>query len=159
LQLIQQHYGYDKYGGGCHIIPNHALVILALLYGSDSFQHALTIVNTSGWDTDCNSANVGCLMGIRLGLAGMNAGPDFSWTGCGSDIYPPADGAGTVTDALHEAIEVAPDRTRTGTRTKAVCQRMVLAFISTCPEQCKGSSLKDSVTSRATSKPGEREWA
>lgn len=107
LELIQQHYGYDKYGGGCHIIPNHALVILALLYGGDSFQSALTIVNTSGWDTDCNSANVGCLMGLRLGLAGLDAGPDFRGPVADRVYIPTADGGRTVTDALHEAIEVA----------------------------------------------------
>src|SRR4026208_1997791 len=26
-------YGYDKYGGNCHIIPNHGLIIHSLLYG------------------------------------------------------------------------------------------------------------------------------
>ncbi len=30
---IATHYGYDRYGGNCHIIPNHALIILGLLYG------------------------------------------------------------------------------------------------------------------------------
>ena len=32
------------------------------------------IVNTAGWDTDCNSGNVGCLLGIKNGLAGIDAG-------------------------------------------------------------------------------------
>jgi ADP-ribosylglycohydrolase len=107
LELIQHKYGYDQYGGGCHIVPNHALVILALLYGEDNFQRALTIVNTSGWDTDCNSANVGCLMGLRLGLAGLDAGPDFRGPVADRVYIPTADGGRTVTDALHEAIEVA----------------------------------------------------
>ena len=35
------------------------------------------IVNTCGWDTDCNSGNLGCLMGIRNGLAGFTGGPDW----------------------------------------------------------------------------------
>lgn len=106
-ELIERHYGYDKYGGGCHIIPNHALVIMALLYGADSFQKALMIVNTSGWDTDCNSANVGCLMGLRLGLEGLEAGPDFRGPVADRVYIPTADGGRTVTDALHEALEVA----------------------------------------------------
>ena len=70
-------YGYDKYGGNCHMVPNHALIILALLYGENDFQKALMIANTSGWDTDCNSGNVGCLLGIKNGLAGMETGPDW----------------------------------------------------------------------------------
>jgi ADP-ribosylglycohydrolase len=63
-------YGYDKYGGNCHMVPNHGLIIHALLYGDDDFQKSLMIVNTSGWDTDCNSGNLGCLLGIKNGLAG-----------------------------------------------------------------------------------------
>ena len=30
-------YGYDKYIGNCHMVPNHALIIMALLYGDDDF--------------------------------------------------------------------------------------------------------------------------
>ena len=52
------------------MVPNHALIILALLYGDDDFRRSLMIVNTAGWDTDCNSGNVGCLLGIKNGLAG-----------------------------------------------------------------------------------------
>src|SRR4026207_316636 len=70
-------YGYDKYGGNCHMVPNHALIILALLYGENDFQKALMIANTSVWDTDCNSGNVGCLLGIKNGLAGLETGPDW----------------------------------------------------------------------------------
>ena len=76
-EQIAANYGYDKYGGNCHMVPNHALIILALLYGDDDFQKSLMIVNTCGWDTDCNSGNVGCLLGIKNGLAGIDAGPDW----------------------------------------------------------------------------------
>ena len=34
---IEAHYGYDKYPGNCHVIPNHALMIMALLYAPDDF--------------------------------------------------------------------------------------------------------------------------
>ena len=104
---IVGNYGYDRYGGNCHMVPNHALIILALLYCEDSFQKAMTIVNTAGWDTDCNSGNVGCIMGIKDGLAGLEAGPD--WRGPVADrmYLSTADGGRTVTDALHEAYQVA----------------------------------------------------
>ncbi|NLY52908.1 MAG: ADP-ribosylglycohydrolase family protein, partial [Firmicutes bacterium] len=71
-ELLEEHYGYDKYGGNCHMVPNHGLIILSLLYGDDDFQKSLMIVNTSGWDTDCNSGNVGCLLGIKNGLEGID---------------------------------------------------------------------------------------
>ena len=31
-------YSRDRYPGNCHIVPNHARIILALLYGDDDFQ-------------------------------------------------------------------------------------------------------------------------
>ena len=72
---IQGSYGYDKYGGNCHMVPNHAIIILALLAGGGDFAHSLMIANTCGWDTDCNSGNVGCLLGIRGGLQALDAAP------------------------------------------------------------------------------------
>ena len=59
-EKISENYGYDKYLGNCHMVPNHALIIMALLFGDDDFQKTMMIVNTAGWDTDCNSGNVGC---------------------------------------------------------------------------------------------------
>ena len=72
-EAIEARYGYDKHPGHCHVIPNHALMIMALLYAPDDFALAQTIVCTSGWDTDCNAGNVGCLMGAMLGLEGIDA--------------------------------------------------------------------------------------
>jgi hypothetical protein len=105
-ERLAAHYGYDKYGGNCHIVPNHGLIILSLLYGEDDFQKSLMIVNTSGWDTDCNSGNVGCLMGIKNGLAGIDAGPD--WRGPVADrLYlSTADGGRAITDAVTETYHV-----------------------------------------------------
>ncbi len=105
-EQVAAYYGYDKYRGTCHMVPNHALIIMALLYGDDDFQKSLMIVNTSGWDTDCNSGNVGCLLGIKNGLAGIDAGPD--WRGPVADrLYlPTADGGRAVTDAVREALQI-----------------------------------------------------
>ncbi len=103
---IVANYGYDKYGGNCHMVPNHALIILALLYCDDSFSRALRIVNTAGWDTDCNSGNVGCLMGIKNGLQGLDAGPDYRGPVADRMYLPTADSGRAVTDALHEAYSI-----------------------------------------------------
>jgi ADP-ribosylglycohydrolase len=104
---VAETYGYDKYGGNCHIIPNCAVVLLSLLYCNDDFANALMIANTSGWDTDCNSGNVGCLMGIKNGLQGIDSGPD--WRGPVADrlLISSADGSRSVTDAVREAYEIA----------------------------------------------------
>ena len=99
-------YGYDKYGGNCHMVPNHALIIHALLHGEDDFQKTLMIVNTSGWDTDCNSGNVGCLMGIKNGLAGIEAGPDFRGPVADRLYNATADGGQSITDAVTTSYQI-----------------------------------------------------
>lgn len=106
-ELIASNYGYDKYPGNCHMVPNHALIIHSLLYGEDDFQRSLMIVNTSGWDTDCNSGNVGCLLGIKNGLAAFENGPD--WRGPVADrLYlATAEGGRGISDAVAESIHVA----------------------------------------------------
>ncbi len=103
---IVEKYGYSIYPGNCHMVPNHALIHLALLYGDDDFQKTLMIVNTCGWDTDCNSGNVGCLMGIKNGLAGIDSGPD--WRGPVADrLYlPTADGGRAISDAVRETCAI-----------------------------------------------------
>lgn len=70
--FIHDNYGYDKYPGNCHIIPNIAVMILALLYGNGEFDRTLEICNLCGWDTDCNVGNVATIMGIICGLEGIS---------------------------------------------------------------------------------------
>jgi len=104
---IRANYGYDKYGGNCHMVPNHALIILGLLYGAGDFQKSLMITNTAGWDTDCNSGNIGCLLGIRNGLANFDLGPD--WRGPVADRLYLATAAGgrAISDALIQSYAIA----------------------------------------------------
>ncbi|HET7559686.1 MAG TPA: ADP-ribosylglycohydrolase family protein, partial [Limnochordia bacterium] len=102
-------YGYDQYPGNCHVVPNHGLIHLSLLYGRDDFLESLMIVNTCGWDTDCNSGNVGCLLAIKNGLAALEpvpGGPD--WRGPVADrLYlSTADGGRAITDALTECVHI-----------------------------------------------------
>jgi hypothetical protein len=103
-QRIEERYGYDRYLGVCHVVPNHALIVLALLYGGGDFARSLAIVNTSGWDTDCNSGNVGCLLGIRNGLAGI--GPEWREPVADRMYLSSADGGRAVTDAATETLHV-----------------------------------------------------
>lgn len=63
----------------------------------------MVIVNTLGWDTDCNAANVGCINAVRLGLNSLTSG--YDWRGPVADrIYlPTAHCTDNVTDAVREA--------------------------------------------------------
>ncbi|KAK7408787.1 hypothetical protein QQX98_009031 [Neonectria punicea] len=106
-QQIEDNYGYDKYSGICHVIPNHAVMIMALLYGGHDFHEAMHIVNTCGWDTDCNSGNVGCLVALMHGLAAFEGGPD--WLGPLADraIISSADGGYSINNAARIAYDIA----------------------------------------------------
>jgi hypothetical protein len=106
-ERLADRYGYHRYRGNVHVVPNHGLMILSLLWGDDDFSRTLSIVNTGGWDTDCNSGNIGCLMGIKGGLAGLNGTID--WRGPVVDrLYlPSAEGGRAITDAVIEAGRIA----------------------------------------------------
>ena len=103
---IASRYGYDTYGGNCHMVPNHALIILGLLYGGGEFNKSMLVVNTAGWDTDCNLGNLGFLVGIMKGLAAFEDG--FDWRGPVADrlFLPTADGGSCITDAVIETDRV-----------------------------------------------------
>ena len=72
---LKANFGYDRYPGIVHIIPNAGVVVLGLLYGGGDFSRTLQITNRCGWDTDCNVGNVGAIMGTALGVDGI----DESW--------------------------------------------------------------------------------
>ena len=105
-ELLADRYGYHIYGGNCHMVPNHGLMIFSMLYGDDNFQRTLMIVNTSGWDTDCNSGNIGCLMGIKDGLAGLATGPDYRGPVADRMYIPTADGGNAITDAVTQSVRL-----------------------------------------------------
>lgn len=70
---IAAHYGYDRYPGICHIIPNAAVVTMALLYGGGDFDRTVRIATAAGWDTDCNAGNAGAVVGVLVGPHGIAA--------------------------------------------------------------------------------------
>lgn len=70
LKYLQENWGYDKYKGVCHIIPNAGVCIMSLLYGKD-INEAVEIATMAGWDTDCNAGNVGSIMGVKDGLGSI----------------------------------------------------------------------------------------
>ncbi|RIX51229.1 ADP-ribosylglycohydrolase family protein [Paenibacillus nanensis] len=68
---LDENWGYDKYTGVCHIIPNAGVCVLALLYGAGDFARTVEYASMCGWDTDCNAGNVGTILGVMGGLAGI----------------------------------------------------------------------------------------
>ncbi|MCC6905292.1 MAG: ADP-ribosylglycohydrolase family protein, partial [Anaerolineae bacterium] len=105
-EWLDAKYGYDAYRGTCHMVPNHAAILLSLLYGDDSFQKSLMISVTSGWDTDCNGGNVGCFLGIKNGLAGMDREADWRTPWSDRIYMQGADPGRVITDAVIESYHI-----------------------------------------------------
>ncbi|NOY79633.1 MAG: ADP-ribosylglycohydrolase family protein [Kiritimatiellaeota bacterium] len=107
FEQIRSVYGYDRYGGNCHVAPNHAVMVMAWAHAPDNFRRALGIATTAGWDTDCNVGNVGSVMGVRLGLEGINRDYDFQTPCADRLILPTAEGTFSTSDVLTQALRLA----------------------------------------------------
>lgn len=70
-KMLEKEWGYDRYPGVCHIIPNAGVCALALKYGAGDFARTIEIATMCSWDTDCNASNVGTILGVAKGLAGI----------------------------------------------------------------------------------------
>lgn len=108
FEAIREKFGYHHFkGGNCHMIPNHAVMAMAYIYSDNDFHKSQVIVNTAGWDTDCNAANVGCVMGVICGIEGIRKKVDFQSFFFDRLLLPTADGTDAATDVLTEAFKIA----------------------------------------------------
>ena len=104
---IAEKYGYRTYGGGCHVVPNHAVMVMAWAYGRGDFFKTMSIVAAAGWDTDCNAANVGTVAALCAGLEHLCDTYDFRAPFADRLFVPTADGTFSVSDVLEQALFVA----------------------------------------------------
>lgn len=72
------HRKYDEYTdyGWCHTISNAMIVVASLLYGDGDYGKSVCMVGETGFDTDCNGATVGSVLGMANGIKSI---PDC-WT-------------------------------------------------------------------------------
>ena len=106
-QRIEDIYGYAKFPGNCHIVPNHGLMIMTLIYAGHDFRSAMHIINTCGWDTDCNSGNIGCLVAIMHGLSAFEGGQDWRGPLADQALISSADGGYSINNAARITYDIA----------------------------------------------------
>lgn len=71
LDRLHEQYDEANIFDWCHVIPNAMVVCLALLFGENDFQRSVAIAIHAGFDTDCNGATVGSILGVILGAKAL----------------------------------------------------------------------------------------
>lgn len=89
------HRRFDEFLGHdwCHTIANAMIVAAALLYGGGDYGKSICMAVETGFDTDCNGATVGSVLGMRNGASAI----DPEWTRPVQDkLHTAVFGVGTV---------------------------------------------------------------
>ena len=66
--MLGAQWGYDRYPGVCHIIPNAGVTVMAIVYGGGDLPRTAEIATMAGWDTDCNAGNAAAIVGTFQGF-------------------------------------------------------------------------------------------
>lgn len=67
LDLVEKIWNEFNHYHCVHAINNAALCVAALIFGENDFEKTIAISVLGGWDTDCNGASVGSIIGAVLG--------------------------------------------------------------------------------------------
>ena len=95
------HNRYNEYTthGWCHTISNAMIVVASLLYGKGDYRKSICMAVETGFDTDCNGATVGSILGMAFGITCI----DEVWTKpINNKLHTSIFGVGTIniTDAV-----------------------------------------------------------
>ena len=71
FDLINSRYDERDSHGWCHTISNALIVVVALLYGELDYSKSICMAVQACFDTDCNGATVGSIVGMIKGIKGV----------------------------------------------------------------------------------------
>ncbi|MBC7766309.1 MAG: ADP-ribosylglycohydrolase family protein [Hyphomonadaceae bacterium] len=71
IDLVSKIWDAFSHYSHVHTNNNASLCAAAIIYAGNDFEKAIGIAVLGGWDTDCNGATVGSIMGAKLGTKGI----------------------------------------------------------------------------------------
>ena len=100
------HEKYDEYSGHgwCHTNSNAMIVVASLLYGGGDFGRSICMAVETGFDTDCNGATVGSVLGMANGIESI---PEYWKKPINDTLHTSIFGVGTVkiSDRVKQTME------------------------------------------------------
>ena len=70
MDWVQEHYGHLS---PVHTVNNALVVVGAMIYGQMDFHQSICTSVEGAWDTDCNGATCGSIVGAASGAKGINS--------------------------------------------------------------------------------------
>lgn len=103
------HAAYDEHTdhGWCHTISNAMIVAAALLYGEGNFGKSICTAVGMAFDTDCNGATVGSVLGMRNSIDGID---EYWQKPVNGKIHTSIFGVGTVD--IEKAVDLTMEHIR-----------------------------------------------
>lgn len=94
-----EHTGY----GWCHTISNAMIVVASLLYGGGDYARSICRAVQTAFDTDCNGATVGSILGMANGVGTI---PEYWSKPINNTLHTSIFGVGTIkiTDAVDKTM-------------------------------------------------------
>lgn len=93
LKAIHEKYDEFDEHDWCHTISNAMIVAAALLYGNGDYGKSICMAVETGFDTDCNGATVGSILGMANGIQSI---PEYWQTPINDTLHTSIFGITTV---------------------------------------------------------------
>lgn len=107
FELVLSRYDERCQHDWCHTISNAMLVTIALLYGEKDFEKTICLAVSMGFDTDCNGATAGSILGLVLGAKAL---PEKWIAPLHDTIYSGVDGVGkaAISELARRTVALIP---------------------------------------------------